>query len=104
MRTMMSGQARRLLCGLAVIGGTVALSALAHAQAATRRLTGRVVDAQGAAPVASATVLVNGTTYGTQAGDSGTFALRVPTGSLTLTVRRVGYTAATVPVLRRMTI
>jgi TonB-dependent starch-binding outer membrane protein SusC len=88
----------RILYGLAVVGGVFALSASAHAQATTRRLTGRVVDAQGGAPVAAATVLVNGTTLGTQAGDSGTFALRVPTGALTLTVRRVGYTESTVPV------
>ncbi len=89
---------RRMLRMLAAIGGAWLVAAPAHAQGTTRRLTGRVTDAEGGAPIATATVLVNGTTLGTTAGDSGNFALNVPNGAVTLTVRRVGYTAATVQV------
>ncbi len=70
----------------------------ARAQATPRRLTGRVVDADEGGAVPAATVLVNGTTVGVTTSDSGTFAMRVPAGALTLTVRRVGYRQATVAV------
>jgi TonB-linked SusC/RagA family outer membrane protein len=96
--TTMGRDGRRMLCALAVIGGVLALSPPVRAQGTTRRLTGRVIDAEGGAPVYAATVLVNGTTFGTQANDSGAFALRVPAGPITMTVRRLGYTAATVNV------
>ena len=69
---------RRMLRMLAAIGGAWLVAAPAHAQGTTRRLTGRVTDAEGGAPIATATVLVNGTTLGTTAGDSGNFALNVP--------------------------
>jgi TonB-linked SusC/RagA family outer membrane protein len=96
--TILSKHWPRVLSALAVLSGVLAFSPQAGAQATTRRLTGHVVDAEGGAPVPAATVLVNGTTLGTQTSDSGAFGVRVPEGPLTLTVRRLGYTAATVNV------
>ena len=98
MATKMEFGGRRIRYMLAVIGGTLAITELAHAQGTVRRLSGHVLEAEGGAPVPAATVLVNGTTIATQTSDSGTFALRAPDGPLTLTVRRVGYRAATVAV------
>jgi TonB-linked SusC/RagA family outer membrane protein len=74
------------------IAGTLA------AQETTRRVTGHIVEAQGGAPVPAASVRINNTTIGLLTNDSGAFALRAPTGALTVTVRRIGYRSATVPV------
>ena len=70
----------------------------AEAQGTTRHITGRVIDADDQAPVPAATVLLANSTLGTTTSDSGTFAMRVPDGPLTLTVRRIGYTSASAPV------
>ena len=58
---------------------------------AQRRLTGRVTDQVNGQPVPDAAIQVQGTTLGTSASDSGTFALQVPDGPLVLIVRRIGY-------------
>jgi TonB-linked SusC/RagA family outer membrane protein len=80
--------------------GLAALSSVAwaraDAQGTARRITGHVVDADGKAPIPAATVRIAGSTFGAATSDSGTFALRAPDGPLTLTVRRIGYTSATV--------
>ena len=61
---------------------------------ATRRLTGRVVNAQegGAGRISDGAGERNDVRH---TGGRQRHVSRVPTGSLTLTVRRVGYTAAT---------
>jgi TonB-dependent starch-binding outer membrane protein SusC len=74
----------------------VGLAPAAGAQA--DRITGRVVDAVEHSPIPAATVLVTGTTVGANTSDSGTFAFRVPPGARTITVRRIGYLAQTVPI------
>lgn len=86
---------RRLVC-LAALGGIAWTRA--EAQGTTRRITGRVIDADDQGPVPAATVLLANSTLGTTTSDSGTFAMRVPDGPLTLTVRRIGYTSASAPV------
>jgi TonB-linked SusC/RagA family outer membrane protein len=83
------------LCCTAVVG--VAWTS-AGAQGTARRITGRVIDADGKTGIAAASVRVANGTFGTLASDSGTFTLRVPDGPLSLTVRRIGYTGATVAV------
>jgi TonB-dependent starch-binding outer membrane protein SusC len=70
----------------------------APAQAQADRVTGRVVDAETQEPIPSAAVTVTGTTIGATSSDSGSFALRLPTGAPSLTVRRIGYLGKTVPV------
>jgi TonB-dependent starch-binding outer membrane protein SusC len=98
MTTLDVGRVRwaTLLFGLATLSSVAWTSA--NAQGTNRRLTGRIIDADGKLPIAAATVRVANSTIGAATSDSGTFALRVPEGALTLTVRRIGYTGATVPV------
>ena len=69
------------------------LAAVAGAQ--EQRITGRVVDPDHA-PVPSASVVVTGTTIGTNTSDSGTFTVRVPADGKSLTVRRIGRTRRSV--------
>ncbi len=63
------------------------------------RITGRVVEADSHAPIPSASVVVTGTTVGMATTDSGSFALPLPAGARSLTVRRIGYLAQTVPIV-----
>ena len=74
------------------------LSPPAWAQQGENRVTGRVIDATDRAPIPAAAVLVTGTTIGQNTTDSGTFSLRLPADAKTLTVRRIGYLAQTVPI------
>jgi hypothetical protein len=69
-----------------------------RARADPRHITGLVVDVETKMPLSSATVLVTGTAIGTTTSDSGTFGLSVPDNATSLTVRRLGYRQATVPV------
>lgn len=63
---------------------------------AQRRLTGRVTEEGSSAPLAAASIQVVGTTTGTYTDASGNFAVQVPTGAVTLRVRRIGYQMRTV--------
>src|SRR6185312_15398665 len=74
------------------------VATLARAQAQEARISGRVIDAAEHQPIPSAAVLVTGTTIGANTSDSGTFSLRVPASAPSLTVRRIGYLAQTVPI------
>lgn len=71
---------------------------IATAAAAQRPLRGTVDDADTGSPIASAQVLVRGSTTGTVTDDDGSFTLTVPEGAITLDVRRIGYKPATVAV------
>ena len=79
------------------IAGGLALTAVT-ASAQERQLTGRVVDADGNAPVPGAAVTVLGTALGAITNDSGQFHIRVPSTAVTLSARRIGYTPRNVPV------
>ncbi len=70
-------------------------AASAYAQQG-RRVTGRVVEADGRAPIPAASVVATGTSFGTSTSDSGTFSLIVPNDVASLTVRRIGFRQATV--------
>ncbi|MFN5581618.1 carboxypeptidase regulatory-like domain-containing protein [Gemmatimonas sp.] len=67
----------------------------AHAQAAaaaTGKITGRIVDATTGQPIPAAQVQVVGTQFGAQSGVDGRYTLlRIPSGTITLQVRRIGY-------------
>jgi len=65
--------------------------AIASPTNAQRRVTGRVTDQTSGQPVPGAAIQVQGTQIRTSAGDSGTFALQVPEGPVTLIIRRIGY-------------
>jgi TonB-linked SusC/RagA family outer membrane protein len=62
-------------------------------------ITGRVLDADSHTPVPAASVVVNGTTIGMTTTDSGTFTLRRPPDAKSLSARRIGYLAVTVPLV-----
>jgi TonB-dependent starch-binding outer membrane protein SusC len=91
----------RVAVRLGVAAAAVAVCA-AGAQGQTR-ISGRVVDATEHAPIAAAAVLVTGTTIGQNTTDSGTFAFRVPADAKTMTVRRIGYLAQTLPIVEGKT-
>jgi TonB-dependent starch-binding outer membrane protein SusC len=78
---------------LALVAAVIATApaASARAQAPTRALTGSVVEVGTDAPIGAAQIQVRGTTTGTISRDDGTFSLRVPSGDVTLLVRRIGY-------------
>ena len=61
------------------------------ASAQSRTITGSVVEEGTRAPLPSAQVVVKGTTTGALTRENGTFTLQVPTGTVLLTVRRIGY-------------
>ena len=65
--------------------------------AATGRIVGRIIDAESGAGLSDAGVQVVGTTLGTMSGVDGRFALaRIPAGTVTIQVRRIGYAPKTV--------
>lgn len=70
----------------------------ASGAAAQRRLTGRVVGPAGEA-LGAADVLVQGTTIGARADETGRFTInKAPDGAQVLVVRHIGYKRALVPV------
>ena len=88
---------RTFLLGAALLSASVA-------EAQQRRITGRVVAEEGNAPINAAQVSVVGTTTGTYTADDGRFVVLAPgTGTVSLRVRRIGYTQKIVPVGPAMT-
>jgi TonB-linked SusC/RagA family outer membrane protein len=75
----------------------VALCAPGAAEA-QRRITGRVVEEGGNAPLPSVSITVAGTTIGVITADNGTFTLMVPAGDVQLNARRIGYRRRSVTV------
>ncbi|WP_396214764.1 TonB-dependent receptor [Gemmatimonas sp.] len=70
---------------------TQSLSAQA-APLATGKITGRILDGASGQPIAAAQIQIVGTALGTQSGVDGRYTiLRVPAGTVTLAVRRIGY-------------
>ncbi len=66
---------------------------------ATGTIVGRVVDGDNGQPVAAAQVTIAGTQLGRSTGDDGRFTLaNVPSGALTITVRRIGYQLQSRPI------
>ncbi len=80
----------------ATLPAIVAVAAAATTAEAQRRLTGRVIDEGGNAPVGAAGIQVVGTTTGTYTDANGNFGLTVPTGAVSIRVRRIGYQMRTV--------
>ncbi len=88
--------ARRAMLAItvAVVPAVVTSGAapLGAQDAPTGKITGRVVDAATGQPIPAAQIQVVGTAFGTQSGVDGRYVLlRVPAGTVTLQVRRIGY-------------
>ena len=76
----------------AAVPSTVPFPLHAQAVVATGKITGRIVDAATGQPIPAAQVQVVGTQFGTQSGVDGRYTLiRIPVGTVTLQVRRIGY-------------
>jgi len=86
---------RRVFLALLVV---LSLPAALAAQApATGRIVGRVLDASNGSGLAAAGIQVVGTTVGAQSGQDGRFTINgVPAGTVTITVRRIGYAPKTI--------
>ncbi|HMI45252.1 MAG TPA: carboxypeptidase regulatory-like domain-containing protein, partial [Gemmatimonadaceae bacterium] len=69
---------------------------LLSAQAATGTVSGRITDASIGRGLPDVQVLITGTRIGAVTGPNGEYTLvGVPTGSRSITVRRIGYQATT---------
>jgi TonB-dependent receptor len=81
----------------ALAGPLVPSSALRAQEAPVGKITGRVIDAASGQPIPAAQIQVVGTAFGTQSGVDGRYTLvRIPAGTVTLQVRRLGYGPKTV--------
>lgn len=80
---------------LTIAALALVLAAPAYAQATWGDIAGRITSAQDGSPIPGATVLVDGTNYGTAANDDGIFRFRVPEGRYALLIRAVGFETVT---------
>ena len=88
---------RVFLAVLAAIISTAAALPAQQAVPATGRIVGRVLDAASGSGLAAVGIQVVGTTLGTQSGVDGRFTIvGVPAGTVTITVRRIGYAPKTI--------
>lgn len=96
----LSGVARRLLlaCNFAVVPVLLPVTASAQgAEVPTGKISGRIVDAATGQGITAAQIQVVGTPFGTQSGVDGRYILlKVPAGTTTLQVRRIGYGPKTI--------
>ena len=87
---------RAHVLGVALVGSLV-MSAALVAQQPTGRVVGRVVEAASGQALADVGVQVVGTTLGVTTGVDGRFTLvNVPAGTVTIQLRRLGFTPKTV--------
>ncbi len=71
--------------------------AIGQLSAQTRKISGKITNAQGA-PVPNATVLIRGTSTGTTSDETGTFSITVPQKTKALVVSSVNYTTAEIEI------
>jgi TonB-dependent receptor len=90
--------ARQLMLSMAVaLVPAFAVHAQTAAPAAVGKITGRIVDGTTGQGISEAGIQVVGTTIGVQSGVDGRYTiLRVPAGTVTLQVRRIGYGAKSI--------
>lgn len=87
----------RILSALALLLTSFGATTAAAQQLPTGRIVGRVVDATTGQGITDAGVQVVGTTLGVQTGVDGRFTLpKVPAGTVTIQVRRIGFVAKTI--------
>ena len=68
------------------------------------RITGKVTSADDGSPLVGVSVIVRGTTSGTQTDNQGNYSVALPEGASTLLFRMVGYSEQDVPVNGQTTI
>lgn len=89
---VLSRFARHLMLAMTVAVVPASLLSAQAADAPVGRITGRIIDAKSGQGIAAAGVQIVGTTIGAQSGVDGRYTItRVPAGTTTLQVRRIGY-------------
>lgn len=89
--------ARRSMLALSAAVIPALSPSLLPAQPADGKIIGRIIDAATGQGIAAAGIQVVGTTIGTQSGVDGRYVIgRVPAGTVTLQVRRIGYGPKTI--------
>lgn len=81
---------KKSLRGLLLLPILVLITQLAFSQDKT--VSGKVTDSKDGSPIAGASVLVKGSTGGTNTNAEGSFSLTVPNSATTLIISAVGYT------------
>lgn len=83
---------------MALVAAIAILPSAARSQEApTGRIVGRVIDAKTGMPISDVGIQVVGTTTGTMSALEGRYSIvRVPAGTTTLSVRKLGYQAKTI--------
>ena len=94
---VLSRFARQLMLAMTVAVVPALSVAAQGADAPVGRITGRIIDTKSGQGIAAAGVQIVGTTIGAQSGVDGRYSIvRVPAGTTTLQVRRIGYGPKTV--------
>jgi len=94
---VLSRFARQLTLAMTVAVVPAFTVAAQGADAPVGRITGRIIDTKSGQGIAAAGVQIVGTTIGAQSGVDGRYTIaRVPAGTTTLLVRRIGYGPKTV--------
>src|SRR5258708_3708882 len=87
---------RAVIVSALLTTGSLRGAALAAQEPGTGVVTGRVTEARSGEPIAAATVTVQGSSLGAVTGRDGGYRIgRVPTGTRTISARRVGFTPGT---------
>ena len=87
----------RLLAKPILLGAFVCLFAI-FSQAQTKTVTGKVTDSKDGSPLVGASVLVKGTTTGTQTAADGSYKLNVPSTAKSLVVSYAGFVSVDVSI------
>ena len=95
MVTLVAARVRRAVSFLVAVLLACALAASGLVAQAATGVGGRVTEAGSDRPVQGATVFITGTQRGTQTRADGSYRILAPAGSVSLTVRLIGYTTAT---------
>jgi TonB-linked SusC/RagA family outer membrane protein len=77
----------------------LALTMASPVMAQEQHVTGKVIDADTKQPIPAAQIQVTGTTFAATSGDNGGFSVKVPPGTPSLSVRRIGYRRVTLPLV-----
>ena len=89
--------ARHLMLAIAAAVVPAFSAGAQSADAPVGRITGRVIDSKSGQGIPSAGVQLVGTTIGTQSGVDGRYTIaRLPAGTTTMQVRRIGYGPKTI--------
>ncbi|HKH59319.1 MAG TPA: TonB-dependent receptor plug domain-containing protein, partial [Flavitalea sp.] len=81
---------KKILRGLLLLPVVLLITQLAFSQ--NKTVSGKVTDSKDGSPIAGASVLVKGSTGGTNTNAEGSFSLNVPSSATALIISAVGYT------------